>query len=237
MSAIPLSPTAPSRIRIVRSLDELVSTPFSAEVNALCWRRPLAGDYDAVAALFSGSEEITPLDEDALQRLPLSGAAKHAAEQMLADLQLLRAQGLQPSLECVPAYPRDAPDAVVPVDVYSFHADRAPVETDTYLCSYNLVSSELIANEDATRHVDIAETRARLMDLFLQEGGRDFDEFLRENCFDLHYAAKPEAKPYSFGLGNLWRIAVDYPGSPALPCIHRAPETKPGQPPRLLLIS
>lgn len=224
-------------MRVVHSFDELVSTPFSAEVNALCWQRQLAGDYDAVAALFSGSEEITPLDEEALQALHLSGGAKLAVEQMLADLQLLRKHGLQPSLECVPAYPRDEADAIVPVDVYSFHADRAPVATDTYLCSYNLCSSEGIANEDATRHVDIAETRARLMELFLQEGGEDFDEFLRENCFDLHYAAQPQAKPYAFGLGNLWRIAVDYPGSPALPCIHRAPETKPGQPPRLLLIS
>ncbi len=41
----------------------------------------------------------------------------------------------------------------------------------------------------------------------------------------------------SFGLGNLWRIAVDYPGSPVPPCIHRAPITRPGRPPRLLLIS
>jgi hypothetical protein len=30
---------------------------------------------------------------------------------------------------------------------------------------------------------------------------------------------------------------VAYPDSPVLPCIHRAPETCPGDPPRLLLIS
>ena len=36
---------------------------------------------------------------------------------------------------------------------------------------------------------------------------------------------------------HLWRIAVDYPGSPVPPCVHRAPETRPGRPPRLLLIS
>ncbi|HUR46218.1 MAG TPA: hypothetical protein VMZ27_10115, partial [Candidatus Saccharimonadales bacterium] len=65
----------------------------------------------------------------------------------------------------------------------------------------------------------------------------DFREYLKENCYDLHYAPIPTARPFSFGLGNLWRIAVDYPCSPVPPCLHRAPETLPGQPPRLLLIS
>jgi hypothetical protein len=45
------------------------------------------------------------------------------------------------------------------------------------------------------------------------------------------------AQPFSFGLGNLWRIAVDYPGNPVPPCIHRAPTTRPEQRARLLLIS
>ena len=65
----------------------------------------------------------------------------------------------------------------------------------------------------------------------------DFREYQAENCYDLHYAPLPHARPFSFGRGNLWRIAVDYPGNPVPPCIHRAPTTLPGQPPRLLLIS
>jgi hypothetical protein len=65
----------------------------------------------------------------------------------------------------------------------------------------------------------------------------EFREALREHCFDLHYLPMPKAQPYSFGVGNLWRIAVDWPGSLVPPCIHRAPETLPGEPPRLLLIS
>jgi len=87
--------------------------------------------------------------------------------------------------------------------------------------------------------VDIPETRARLLQHFegVSDEYADFREYLAENCYDLHYAAVPEARPFSFGLGNLWRIAVDYPGSPVPPCIHRAPETIPGQPPRLLLLS
>jgi hypothetical protein len=60
---------------------------------------------------------------------------------------------------------------------------------------------------------------------------------LQDRCYHLHYAAAPQARPFSFGTGNLWRIAVEYPGSPVPPCIHRAPPTHPGQAPRLLLIS
>ena len=71
-------------------------------------------------------------------------------------------------------------------------------------------------------------------------GGADdeaFVEFLNEQCFDLHYAPVGEAQPFGFGVGNLWRVAVEYPGCPVPPCIHRAPETGPGDPARLLLIS
>ena len=39
-------------------------------------------------------------------------------------------------------------------------------------------------------------------------------EYLAENCYDLHYAPVPQARPFTFGVGNLWRIAVDFPGSP-----------------------
>ncbi len=237
MSATYRSPAAPSQVLIVHSFEELVSTPFSASVNALCWQRELAGDYDALARLFAAEDDIVSLDEESLGSLSLEGGARIAAAQMIADLQLLRERGLLPSLECVPSYPRDDADAIVPVDVYSFHADRAPVPTDTYLCSYNQIASEGMANENARRHIDIPETRAKLLELFHQDGGDDFETYLRDNCFDLHFAALPGAVPYSFGLGNLWRIAVDYPSSPALPCIHRAPQTAKGQLPRLLLIS
>jgi hypothetical protein len=85
--------------------------------------------------------------------------------------------------------------------------------------------------------VDDPATRAGLLKEF---GGKDdeaFREYLSEHSYDLHYAPLPGAQPYSFGLGNLWRITTDNPASPVPPCIHRAPDNLPGQPPRLLLIA
>ncbi|HEX2751325.1 MAG TPA: hypothetical protein VHM91_25170, partial [Verrucomicrobiales bacterium] len=104
-------------------------------------------------------------------------------------------------------------------------------------CTYHGPSSEGLPNEEALRRVDIPEIRAELLRLFGGEDDEAFHEYLSENSYDLHYAPLPHAHPYTFGAGNLWRIATLWPGSPVLPCIHRAPSTEPSQPPRLLLIS
>jgi hypothetical protein len=221
----------------VQSFDELVTTPFGNGVNALCWPRALPGDFSEVVEKLGVGEGITTLAESRLGALPLSVAGRAAADVLLEDQRLLRALGLSPVLDCIHAYPRDEDTEVVPTDVYSFHADSAPVATDTWLCSYNETATEGLRNEEAQRRVDIAETRAELLRLFGGEDDGEFREYLKENSYDLHYAPVPRAQPFSFGLGNLWRIAVDYPGSPVPPCLHRAPETLPGQAPRLLLIS
>ncbi len=92
-------------------------------------------------------------------------------------------------------------------------------------------------NADAVRRVDVPEFHAELLKLYGGEDDEGFREFLNENYLDLHYKPLPQARPFSFGLGNLWRIATEYPGSPVPPCIHRAPATVPGQSARLLLIS
>ena len=230
-------PLESPRIRRVQGFQELVTTPFADGVNALCWERSLSGDFADVVARLGPGEGIVALDEARLLALPVSAAGRVAIDQMLADLRRLREHDLDPVLNCIHGYPRDEESGPVPTDVFSFHADSATVETDTWLCTYHGPSSECLRNDEAQRRVDIPETRAELLKLF---GGRDNDAFresLNENCYDLHYAAVAQAQPFSFGLGNLWRIAVDWPGSPVPPCIHRAPETQPGQPPRLLLIS
>ncbi|MDE1153441.1 MAG: hypothetical protein PW788_12965 [Micavibrio sp.] len=239
----PLPPALPAdypRIKVVRSFEELVAYRFGPTVNALCWPRQLAGDFDEIAACFAGEDDVTSLDEESVAGLrPRLGAAGLlAADTLAADLQLMRGQNLQPSLECVPRYQRDDAAQIVPTDVYSYHADRAPIVADTYLCSYNQAASELVRNEEATRHVDIPATRAALLQEFEREGmGGSFEEYLAENCYDLHYAAAAGATPISFGFGNLWRIAIEYPNCPVPPCIHRAPATVEGRLPRLLLIS
>jgi hypothetical protein len=224
------------RIKHVQSFDELVATRFGGGVNALCWPRMLAGDFGEVVAQFGGSEAIVTLDEARLLSLTVSAAGRVAIDSLLSDLRLLRAHDLDPVLNCINGYPRDSSPGPVPTDVFSFHADSAATETDTYLCTYHGPASEGLSNEDALRRVDVPETRAELLKLCGGEDDEDFRSFLSENCYDLHYAPMPAARPFSFGLGNLWRIAIDYPGCPVPPCIHRAPETLPGQS-RLLLIS
>lgn len=223
-------------VQMVGSLDELVSTRFSGSVNALCWRRVLAGDFNEVVERLSVAEDIDTLDEVTLRALALSEAGRTAVETLLADKEGLRVLGLSPVLDCIHRYPRDN-DSPVPTDVYSWHADSATVESDTYLCSYTEAASEGLPNDEARRCVDVPETRAELLRLFGGEDGDGFKEFLSDNCYDLHYVALPGAQPFSFGLGNLWRIAIKYPGCPVPPCIHRAPTSSPGRPPRLLLIS
>lgn len=238
MSAVAPIFSAPAPcVRVVTSFAELVATPFSGAVNALCWPRALAGDFDEIAAVAGPLDEITTLEEDDLLSLRLSPAGKVARAQLISDLRLLREASLEPSLDLIPAYPREPEPGPVPIDVYDWHADSANTLADTFLCSYTVAASEGVANEDTMRRVDIPETRAELLKI---HGGPDdarFADWCRERCYDLHYAALPRARPFSFGFGNMWRIATQCPGSPVPPSIHRAPATKPGQPPRLLLIS
>jgi hypothetical protein len=225
-----------ARIKRVRSFAELIGTPMTGAVNALCWERELPGDFGAVVAGLGTSEGIRALDEDLLQALPVSPAGRVAIEVMLADLRLLQEHGLDPALNCIGGYPRDEGPGPVPTDVFSYHADSAPVEAYTYLCTYHGSPSEGLRHEEARRRVDVPATRAELLRLY---GGADDDEFrvyLQEHCYDLHYAPVAGAQPFSFGQGHLWRIAVEWPGSPVPPCVHRAPATVPGEP-RLLLIS
>jgi hypothetical protein len=229
----------PACIRRVASFAELLTTPFASGVNALCWPRVLAGNFaEVVACLGAGEgEPITVLDEAQLAALPLSPAGRLAADAMLADLALLRAHDCDPVLNCIHGYPRDEEPGPVITDVFSYHADRAPVEASTWLCTYHGPASEGLPNEAAQRRVDLPPTRAALWALYGGSDEAEFGEFLSEHCYDLHYAPQEGAQPFSFGIGNLWRIAVAYPGSPVPPCIHRAPATLPGQPARLLLIS
>lgn len=236
MSSLILPPGY-GRIKVVHSFQELVDTPFANGVNAMCWQRELAGDFREVVELLAVNDGITTLDEAGLLSLPASAAGRVAIDVLIEDQRLLTEHGLAPILDCIHGYPREEEPGPVPVDVYDFHVDSATTEADTWLCTYFGPSSDLLRNDEAIRHVDVPAIRAELLRLY---GGRDdsgFVEYLNENCYDLHYLPGPNAKPVSFGVGNIWRIAVEYPESPVPPCIHRAPENIPGDLPRLLLIS
>ena len=224
------------RVRKVGSFEELLTARFADGVNALCWERTLPGDFVEVITKLGPGEGIVPLEDERLRALDLTPAGRLAAEAMLADQQLLRDHDLAPSLNCVYDCVRGADAGTVPTDVTSFHVDSAPVEVDTWLCTYHGASSEGLRNEDALLKVEIPEIRAALLKEY---GGADdagFAEFLHEHSYDSHYAPKPGASPYPFGTFTLWRIATRWPGSPVPPCIHRAPENHTGSP-RLLLIS
>lgn len=233
------APVACGRVRIVHSFQELAETPFVGDINALCWQRILPGDFaEIVACLGDGrGQPMLTLDPAMLRGLRLSAAGALARDGMLADVARLNARDLAPVLNCIHAYPRDERPGPIATDVFSFHVDSAPCETDTWLCTYHGRASEGLPNEDAQRLVDVPAIRATLLAAY---GGTDdagFQDFLSDHAYDLHYAARAHARPHSFGLGNLWRIATAHPGSPVAPSIHRAPPTSPGDPPRLLLIS
>lgn len=206
-------------------------------MNALCWPRQLRGDFQEVIDQLGVDDGMTTIGDDDLRALVLSPAGCLAREVLLADQALLRGQGLEPILDCITGYPRDVTVGPVPTDVYSFHTDSATVPADTFLCTYIGRSSQGLANDMAVRRVDVTETRAQLLELYGGADDAEFAAYLNENCFDLHYSPRPGAQPYSFGTGNLWRIAIACPDRFVLPCIHRAPVTLPGDPPRLLLIS
>jgi len=205
-----------SRRQIVTSFDALLK-PFANGVNALCFERNLAGDFEHIAASLAphAKDGVLEVDESMLR-----GFDERAVKVLLEDLEKLTALGREPQLNVITRYPRDERGLAMSIDVHSFHVDRAPIEADTFLCTYAGASSEGLDNDDAERLLDDPQIAEALRG----------DEFA-----ELHFRAKPGAVSYSFGLGNLWRVAVDWPGSSVLPCIHRAPPHDDR--PRLLLIA
>lgn len=224
----------PNQIHYVTNFQDLVSTPFHGEINAICWTRKLIGNFSEIANKIGLNENIAVLDQDELLELQLSEEGQLAREILLNDLKLLKAHGASPILNIIRCYERDEIYPFFPTDVYSFHVDRSPVPTDTFLCTYDGEPSEILPNSQAIQKVLVPEIRNELKKIY--HGTDDgFDSFLSEHFFDLHYQPTPMAQPISLGLGYLWRLAVDHPESQVLPCIHRAPKEKNGEN-RLLMI-
>ncbi len=228
---IDLAPTE-SQVQHVKSFHDLISTPFAGNKNALCWSRNLIGDFAEIVNKIELQEDMATVTPDELRELDLSEQGQFAREILINDLNALEADGAAPILNLIKHYNRD--DFFFPTDVYSWHVDRSTVPYATYLCTYHGASSEIIPNAQATQKILIPEIREELKKLYdgAEEG---FESFLSEYFFDLHYQAKPNAQPISLGLGHLWKLAIDHPGSEVAPCIHRAPMERDGEL-RLLLI-
>ncbi|MNK55849.1 hypothetical protein D3C87_748700 [compost metagenome] len=222
------------QIAVVSNFSELVNNDFQGGINAMCWERNLVGDFAEIVSKLELKDNITEISIDDLSALQLSENGKLAREIILNDLKSLSDYGVLPSLNLLKNYERDDEFDFISTDVYSYHIDRSPIATSTFLCTYHGSSSDILANDEATQKILIPEIREKLKEL--HDGpDSEFETFLIENYFDLHYQAKPDAKPTNLGLGHLWRLAVDHPGQKVLPCIHRAPAENDGKL-RLLLI-
>jgi len=223
-----------SQIEVVSSFSELISTHFHEAMNAICWHRNLIGDFKEIVSKLQPEDNITEIFPEDLLALQLSEEGSIARETILNDMQLLSDFGASPSLNLLTYYDRDEELDFISTDVYSYHVDRSPIGTDTFLCTYHGAASDIIANDQVEQKVLIPEIREKLRKL--HDGPEEeFEAFLKEYFFDLHYQPKPNAEPVNLEVGNLWRLAVDHRDQQALPCVHRAPVENDGEC-RLLLI-
>ncbi len=222
------------QIGYVTNFQDLVATPYTGEINAICWTRNLTGDFSEIVRKVAQCGNITTIEPAELHELELSEQGQLAREILLSDLELLKAHGASPVLNVISYYDRDDTFPFLPTDVYSWHVDRSPIPTHTFLCTYYGEASDILPNAQGKKKILIPEIRNELKKLY-DGADEGFEAFLSEHFFDLHYQAELDARPINLGTGHLWRLAVDHPGSLVPPCIHRAPMEKPGES-RLLMI-
>lgn len=223
-----------NQIKTVSTFSELINTDFQGDQNAFCWERNLDGDFGEIVSKLELKENITEVSIEDLENLVLSANGHIAREIILGDLRSLTDFGASPSLNLLKNYDRDDEFDFISTDVYSYHVDRSPIGTSTFLCTYFGAASDILPNDQAVQKILIPEIRKKLREL--HDGKEeDFEAFLKDYFFDLHYQPKANAHPVNLGLGNLWRLSVDHPEQNVPPCIHRAPVENNGEY-RLLLI-
>jgi hypothetical protein len=226
-------PEIPTQLLYINNFNELITTPFKDNYNAICWKRILEGDFEELVNAITLEENMMELSEEDLLELKLSENGIIARDTILSDLKLLSNLGFEPVLNIIDHYEADE-DLFFPRDVYSFHVDRSPIPTDTYLCTYFGDTSELIPNDQAILKINDPLIRQKLLTEYSGDE-ENFKKYLEDNFFDLHYNALPNATITKAKLGHFWKLAVDHPESNVLPCIHRAPKEISGQR-RLLMI-
>ena len=223
-----------NQIKVVSTFSEVVNLNFQGDNNAIGWHRNLVGDFKEIVDKLELKENITEVSIEDLLALQLSESGHLAREIILKDVQLLTDFGASPSLNLLKSYERDEELDFISTDVYSYHIDRSPIETDTFLCTYHGPATDILPHDQVDQKILIPEIREKLK--ALHDGPEtEFETFLQEYFFDLHYQPKSNSEPVNLGSGQLWRLAVDHPTQQVLPCVHRAPVEKDGEY-RLLLI-
>ena len=207
---------------------------FQGDNNAICWQRNLVGDFEEIVSKLELKDNITEVSVEDLENLTLTDHGELAREIIINDLRLLADFGASPSLNLIKNYERDDELDFISTDVYSYHVDRSPIATSTFLCTYFGAASDILPNDQAIQKILVPEIREKLKELY-DGKEEDFDDFLKAYYFDLHYQPKADAHPINLGLGNLWRLSVDHPEQKVPPCVHRAPVENDGEY-RLLLI-
>ena len=154
-----------NQIEVVSSFSELVNSKFQGEMNALCWHRNLVGDFKEIVAKLELKENITEVSIEDLLALQLSEKGNLAREIILKDIQLLTDFGASPALNLLKCYERDDELDFISTDVYSFHVDRSPIETDTFLCTYHGAASDIVPNDQVEQKILIPEIREKLKKL------------------------------------------------------------------------
>lgn len=218
----------------VNNFQDFISASFDGDRNAIGWLRVLNGDFSEIVEQVHLEENMITLDAADLMKLELSEAGCLARDILLNDLRLFQEIGASPTLNVIKNYEEDDAFPFFPTDVYSFHIDRSDLPVDTILCTYYGDSSEIIPNAQAIQKIQIPDIREKLK-AFHKGPDSEFDTFLKEQFFDLHYHVNPNSNPIKLGNGNLWRLAIDHPTQIVPPCIHRAPKENSGKR-RLLLI-
>ena len=221
------------QIKTVSSFKELINMEFQGDNNAICWQRNLVGDFEEIVSKLELKNNITEVSVEDLENLTLTDHGELAREIIINDLRLLADFGASPSLNLIKNYERDDELDFISTDVYSYHVDRSPIATSTFLCTYFGAASDILPNDQAIQKILVPEVREKLRELHDEE--EDFEAFLKDYYFDLHYQPKTNAYPINLGLGNLWRLSVDHPEQKVQPCVHRAPVENDGEY-RLLLI-
>ncbi len=165
-----------NQIRKVCSFSELVNTHFQGETNAICWHRNLVGDFKEIVSKLQLKENITEVSLEDLLALQLSEKGNLARAIILEDIELLTDCGASPVLNLLKKYERDEELDFISTDVYSFHVDRSPIETDTFLCTYHGAASDIVPNDQVEQKVLIPEIRERLKELH-DGSDADFEAF------------------------------------------------------------